>query len=237
MPTDPDVSVPAALIGNPARGAMLVALLNGKPLSAGELARTAGVSPGTASEHLSRLVAGGLIAVARSGRQRNFTLNGNQVARAVEALQALAPARAVRSLRDARIGSALGFARSCYDHLAGRLAVQLADVLILRQAIAPLVAGQKGMLLDASHPLLAQLGLEVPVHNAGRRPMVRGCLDWSERQPHLAGHLGASLLAAMTARNWLATSSTSRALRLTDNGRRQLAKLLAVEPAALGQRK
>jgi DNA-binding transcriptional ArsR family regulator len=233
---DPDVPVPAALIGNPARGAMLVALLDGKPLSAGELARIAGVSPGTASEHLSRLTTGGLIAVARSGRQRNFTLKGNQVARAIEALQALAPPRPARSLRDARIGSALSFARSCYDHLAGRLAVQLAETLILRQAIAPLVAGQKGTLLDASHPLIAQLGIEVPVHNVGRRPIVRGCLDWSEREPHLAGQLGSALLAAMTAKNWLAASLSSRALRLTDNGGHHLAKLVAVAPAALGQR-
>lgn len=112
--TDVDVSVPAALIGNPARAAMLVALLDGRSLSAGELARAAGVSPGTASEHLSRLTAGGLTTVASSGRQRHYTLSSDQVAPALEALQALAPSRPARSLRDARIGSALRFARSCY---------------------------------------------------------------------------------------------------------------------------
>lgn len=111
--------------------------------------------------------------------------------------------------------------------------MRLADTLIQHAALAPLVAGQQGALLDAAHPLIAQLGLDVPVHHGGRRPMVRGCLDWSERQPHLAGHLGSSVLATMTARDWLATTPNSRALRLTENGRHHLAQLLTVDPAAL----
>jgi DNA-binding transcriptional ArsR family regulator len=229
---DVDVSIPAALIGKPARAAMLVALVDGRSLSAGELARAARVSPGTASEHLSRLTAGGLTTVTRSGRQRYYTLKGDQVAQALEALQALAPASPARSLRDARIGSALSFARSCYDHLAGQLAVRLADALIQQAAIAPLIAGQKGTLLDTSHPLLVDLGLDVPVRTGGR-PMVRGCLDWSERQPHLAGHLGSAVLGALTTRGWLAPASTNRALHLTEDGRHGIAQLLAIDPTAL----
>jgi DNA-binding transcriptional ArsR family regulator len=229
---DVDLSVPAALIGKPARAAMLVALLDGRSLSAGELARAAGVSPSTGSEHLSRLTAGGLTTVTRSGRQRYYTLNGDQVAQALEALQALAPPNPPRSLRDARIGSTLSFARSCYDHLAGQLAVRLADALTQQEAIAPLIAGQKGTLLDASHPLLGDLGLDVPIRTS-RRPMVRGCLDWSERQPHLAGHLGSALLATLTARGWLRPTATNRSLHLTEDGRRGLAQLLAIDPTAL----
>ena len=118
MLADADVSVPAALIGEPARAAMLVALLDGRSLPAGELARVARVNPSTASEHLSQLTAGGLTTVIRSGRHRYYTLSSDEVVRALEALQGLAPARPVRSLRDARTGSALTFARHCYDHLA-----------------------------------------------------------------------------------------------------------------------
>ncbi|WP_249012264.1 helix-turn-helix transcriptional regulator [Conexibacter sp. DBS9H8] len=233
MRADADVSVPAALIGEPARAAMLVALLDGRSLPAGELARAAGVSPATASEHLSRLTVGGLTTVSRSGRHRYYTLSGREVARALEALQVLAPVRAVRSLRDARAGSALAFARSCYDHLAGELAIKLTDVLTREGAFAPLVTGEKGTLLNAAHPLLADLGLNVPVHNPSRRPMIRGCLDWTERQPHLAGHLGAAVLTALTSRGWLQPTPTSRAMCLTPEGRHGLAHLLDIDTTAL----
>ncbi len=230
---DSEVSVPAALIGEPARAAMLVALLDGRSRPAGELARTAGVSAGTASEHLSRLTAGGLTTVTRSGRHRYYRLSGHEVARALEALQALAPPRPVRSLRDARTGSALVLARSCYDHLAGELAIHIADGLTRRAVLARLIPGEKGTLLDAAHPLLAQLGLDVPVRNPTRRPMVRGCLDWSERQPHLAGHLGADVLNALITRGWLKPARTSRALHISDDGRLGLTQILGLDPAAL----
>ncbi|MHB8449657.1 MAG: helix-turn-helix domain-containing protein [Mycobacteriales bacterium] len=233
MPADADVAVPAALIGEPARAAMLLALLDGRSLPATELARAARVSPSTASEHLAQLTAGGLTTFTRSGRHRYYTLSGERVARVLEALQVLAPGQPVRSLRQARTGSALAFARSCYDHLAGQLAVQLAHTLTRRAVLAPLIAGERGMLLDAAHPLLAELGLTVPVPGAGSRPMVRGCLDWTERQPHLAGHLGAAVLTALTGRGWLQPAPTSRALHLSDDGRRGLAQILELDPAAL----
>jgi len=149
---DADVSVPAALIAEPARAAMLVALLDGRCLPAGELARAAGVSASTASEHLARLTAGGLTTVTSSGRHRYYTLRNNGVAQTLESLQTIAPPRPVRSLRDAGTGAALAFARSCYDHLAGQLALHLANALTAQGALAPLVAAQKGVLLNAEHP-------------------------------------------------------------------------------------
>jgi len=233
MLADVDVSVPAALIGNPARAAMLVALLNGKPLAAGELARLAGISPSTAGEHLARLTASGLTTVTRSGRHRYYTLSSAEVAQALECLQTIAPPRPVRSLRDARTGSTLAFARSCYDHLAGQLALHLANALTAQGALAPLVPAQKGTLLHAEHPLLAELGVQVPARNStNRRPLVRGCLDWTERQPHLAGQLGAAALTALTSRAWLQPTN-SRALHLTDDGRRNLGHLLNIDMTAL----
>lgn len=233
MFADADVSVPGALIGEPARATMLVALLDGRSLPAGELARAARISPGTASEHLSRLTAGGLTTVTRSGRHRYYRLSSAEVARALEALQVIAPVRPVRSLRDARTGSALTFARSCYDHLAGQLAIHVADVLTRQAALSPLVAAEKGTLLDAAHPLLEELGLDVPVRSVSRRPMVRGCPDWTERQPHLAGQLGAAVLRALVRRGWLKPASTSRALHLSEDGRHGLAQILGLDARAL----
>jgi len=117
-----------------------------------------------------------LTTVTRSGRHRYYTLSSDEVARALEALQGLAPARPVRSLRDARTGSALTFARHCYDHLAGQLAIQVTTALTRTGALAPLAAAEKGTLLDPAHPFLAQLGLDIPVRNASRRPMATGVL-------------------------------------------------------------
>ncbi len=173
MLADVDVSVPAALIAEPARAAMLMALLDGRSLPAGELARAARVSPSTASEHLSRLTAGGMTTVTRSGRHRYYTLAGEQVAQAVEALQALAPPRPVRSLRDARTGSALTFARSCYDHLAGQLALHLAKALSEQGALAPLAPPRKERYSTPSTPCSQNLG------SSSQSTTARAAARWS----------------------------------------------------------
>ncbi|MBA3368373.1 MAG: transcriptional regulator, partial [Geodermatophilaceae bacterium] len=142
-------------------------------------------------------------------------------ARAIEALQALAPPLPVRSLRAARTSTALGFARTCYDHLAGELAVALAAALVDRGVIAALEPGVVGTLLQPRHEMLALLGVgAAPV--AGRRPVVRGCLDWTQRVPHLAGGLGALVLTGVTRQGWIVPTAHSRAVRLTDEGRQAL---------------
>lgn len=208
-------------MGEPARAAMLIALMDSRSRSAGELARLAGIRPSTASGHLHRLTAGGLLRVSATGRNRYYRLAGPEVARAVEALQALAPAQPVTSLRAARTGKALAFARTCYDHLAGELAVELANTLVHRGAIGALEAGAVGNLLRPDHELLAWLGAG-RAEPATRRPAVRGCLDWTQRVPHLAGALGAQVLFGMTEQGWIALTASSRAVTLTDEGRRAL---------------
>ncbi|MGI8722269.1 MAG: ArsR/SmtB family transcription factor [Geodermatophilaceae bacterium] len=223
MPTESALAVPAALMGEPARATMLLALMDGRSRPAGELARLAGIRPSTASGHLQRLTDGGLIRVTVVGRNRYYALAGGDVARAIEALQALAPAVPVRSLRAARTSSALAFARTCYDHLAGELAVALATVLVDRGVIAPLEPGSVGDLLQPQHEVLTLLGVgSAPV--AGRRPVVRGCLDWTQRVPHLAGGLGALVLSGVIGQRWMVPMTSSRAMRLTDEGRRALAE-------------
>src|ERR1700722_13123218 len=130
VPYDPDLARPAALIADPTRAAILCALLSGRPLAAGELARLAGVSAATASFHLAKLLAGGLIAVARQGRHRYYRLAGHEVAAALEALGMISPTLPVRTLRQSREAAALTQARTCYDHLAGRAGVELLDSML-----------------------------------------------------------------------------------------------------------
>ena len=226
MPGDADLATPARLMGEPARAAMLVALLDGRSLPASDLATIAGVKPPTASAHLAQLVEGGLVTDRRVGRHRYFALAGPDVADAVEALQRIAPRQAVSSYRQSATAERLAEARSCYDHLAGRVALRLADALVAEGAIAPLEAGRPGRVLPsaAAGTLAMRLGL-TDVGADGRRPAVRGCLDWTERRPHIAGRLGAHLLDMVLTEGWMSRVPGDRSLRVTDTGRAALAAL------------
>ena len=218
MSGDADLATPARLMGEPARAAMLVALLDGRSLPASELAAIARVKAPTASAHLAQLVEGGLVTDRRLGRHRYFTLAGPDVADAVEALQRLAPRQEVQSYRQSVTAERLAEARSCYDHLAGRVALRLADALVAEGAIAPLAAGEPGRILDVDGALASQLDLAA-VALEGRRPAVRGCLDWTERRPHIAGRLGAHLLETLLTAGWVARVPGDRSLRVTEAGR------------------
>jgi len=222
-----EVSGVARLIGEPARAAMLDALLSGRALAAGELARAAGVSPPTASEHLSRLRGGGLVEVVRAGRHRYYRLASPEVAEVLEALSLLGSARPVRSLRESRTAHAMALARTCYDHLAGQVGVAVCDALVSRAA---LVAGGDGYLLTPDgEALLGGLGVAVADARESRRRFARPCLDFTERRPHLAGALGAAVCGRLMDLRWLVRPAGSgRALRLTDAGRRGLAESLGV---------
>ena len=207
---EPRISAPARLLAEPARAAVVVGLLDGRPRSAGDLAGLAGVSASTVSAHLAALVGGGLLRVRREGRHRFFELAGPEVARAVEALQALAPRAPVTSYRQGALARRLAEARTCYDHLAGRFGVAVGDELVAAGAVAPLVAGEAGELLDpgaAPRWRLGELG-----RPASRRPLVRGCLDWTERRPHVAGRLGAHLLEVALAEGWVRRAPAGRGL-------------------------
>jgi DNA-binding transcriptional ArsR family regulator len=216
-----DVAGVARLIGEPARAAMLDALLSGRALAAGELGRVGGVSPATASEHLARLRDGGLVEVVAAGRHRYYRLANPDVAHALEALALVSPQKPVRSLRQSRAAAALAVARTCYDHLAGQVGVALHDALVTRGALA---AGGDGYLLtDEGAALLAGAGVDVPVARTRRRAFARPCLDFTERRPHLAGALGAVLCARLLADGWLVRpASDQRGLRVTGRGREAL---------------
>jgi DNA-binding transcriptional ArsR family regulator len=214
---DVDVAAAAALIGEPARAALLRALTEEAALPASELAARAQVAPSTTSEHLARLVAGGLIVGERQGRYRYFRLADPAVADAIEALSAIAPEKAVRSLREATIGDAIRYARTCYDHLAGRLGVELTSAL-------------GGYSLGPSAPArLEELGIGIGELAQHRRALVRACLDWSERRRHVAGALGAALAGRLFELDWLRRRDANRSVEVTPLGRAQLLAEFGVE--------
>ena len=216
MRDGPDISHMAALIGDPGRANMLVALLDGRALTAGELAGEAGVSLPTASGHLGKMVDGGLLQVAQQGRHRYFRLAGEEVADALSALLALSDMRGRARVRTGPKEEAMRFARSCYSHLAGAFAVRAYDSLRQRGVIR---VGAEGLeLTDAGRADLARLGVVLP---QGRGPVCRECLDWSERRMHLSGPLGKALLAAVLANGWAKRDGTSRVIRFTPAGKAQ----------------
>ena len=208
---------------------MLDALMSGRALTAGELARAAGVSASTASEHLGRLRDGGLVEVATQGRHRYFRLAGPEVGAALEALSHIAPSRPVTSLRQAGHARALAHARTCYDHLAGFCGVQLHEALLGRGWITAAYevtpAGVAG---------LTGWGIDVEAVRRQRRSFLRPCLDWTERRSHLAGGLAAAITDQLIDNGWFARrSASSRALRLTDAGSAGLSELgCRLQPAS-----
>ncbi|MET8806683.1 winged helix-turn-helix domain-containing protein [Streptomyces sp. NPDC004546] len=217
----------ASLIADETRAACLLALLDGRAWTAGELARRAGVAPSTLSEHLGKLVAGGLLAEERQGRHRYVRLADARVAALVEDLAAQVPPAAVRrpprTLRESNAGSAMARGRTCYDHLAGRLGIALTDALTLRG----LLRQDTGFALtDAGVEWFraAGIALEVP----GRRPLARACLDWTERRPHLAGAAGAALCRHALDAGWCVRIGSERAVKVTPSGERELASLLGI---------
>jgi DNA-binding transcriptional ArsR family regulator len=209
---DRDLAPIASLVGDPTRIVMLAALAEGRSLPAGDLARRAGVRPATATAHLHRLIEGGLVVVRAQGRHRYHELAGPRVAAVVEALAQLAPATPVRSLRGDRAAKMLAEARTCYDHLAGRRGVQLRDRLLTAGALR-VVDDRDHQLTDAGRGFVHELGIELVNLDKTRRVFARACIDWTQRQPHLAGALPAALTNQFLRMGWL-TRSTGRGLRV-----------------------
>lgn len=205
----------ASLMGDAARANMLSALMGGQALTAGELARVAGITPQTASGHLAKMTEGRLLAVEAQGRHRYYRLASGGVADAMQALMALAADGRRRHHPVGPKDAALRLARTCYDHMAGRLAVAMADALSAEGRVV--LSDGAALVTDAGRQFFLDLGLDMDAASP-RRPLCRTCLDWSERRPHLAGRLGSALLARALALGWIARTPESRALRLTDAG-------------------
>jgi DNA-binding transcriptional ArsR family regulator len=243
-PGDTDIAAVGALVADPARCRMLLALDDGRALPASRLASEAGVSAPTASSHLRKLTEAGLLAVETHGRNRYYRLAGPAVGRLIEALQQLAPPAPIRSLRQSTRANALRTARTCYDHLAGRLGVELMASLIDAGYLAggdgtfdPLAARQDRRtgygrdvdytLTDRGRQFITDFGVDLPA----RRPVIRYCVDWSEQRHHLAGGLGRGLLGRLIEQDWIRRSPESRAVQVTTAGHAGLADTFGIGAA------
>jgi DNA-binding transcriptional ArsR family regulator len=218
------------LIGEPARAAMLGALMDGRALSASELSRVAGVTPQTASGHLARLTDANLLAVERQGRHRYHRLASTEVAELIESVMRIAaitvPAPVkmpVTGPRDAMMRRA----RTCYDHLAGGLGIAVTDALVAKGVIA--FDDGAGVVLPGGVERLAELGIAVPdAPRKTARPLCRPCLDWSERRPHLAGRLGAAVCSHFLDTHLVSRVPGGRTLTITPKGERALRERFGV---------
>lgn len=216
----------AAAISEPARTRMLCCLLDGRALTSTELSVVAGVTPGTASVHLSRLRKDGLVNVAAEGRHRYYSLGGAEVAGALEALLNVAGVKVKKLLPTTP--EPLRAARTCYDHLAGAVAVSLHDLFEARRWLKPVTDNGYDLTPEGVSCLTA-LGIDVAAARSSRRRLAFACLDWSERRPHIGGALGAALLNLALQRKWLTKDLDSRAVRVSRRGVQEMKRLLDLE--------
>ncbi|OBA86562.1 transcriptional regulator [Mycobacteriaceae bacterium 1482268.1] len=245
LPTsgDADIAALASLLADPARCTVLLALDDGRALPASVLADEAGISRSTASSHLGKLTDAGLLTVETHGRHRYYRLAGPEVGDLLEHLVRLAPPRPVRSLREGTRAARLRSARTCYDHLAGRLGVQIMGSLLEREALVggdgrydPSRDGHDALskpghdiqyeLTDSGRGFLTDIGVELPT---GRRPLVRYCVDWTEQRHHLSGALGRAVLDRFLAAGWARRAPRGRAVTVTDKGQTALAEVFDID--------
>ncbi len=244
--SDLDIAALASVLADSARCKVLLALIDGRALPASVLADEAGVSRSTASSHLGKLTDSGLLTVETHGRNRYYRLAGPQVGALLEQLGQLAPSRPVRSLREGTRAARLRSARTCYDHIAGRLGVQVMTTLLERQV---LIGGDGRYdpdrdshdalsspgheisyeLTESGSDYLAGVGVELPT---GRRPLIRYCVDWTEQRHHLSGGLGRAVFDRFLSGGWVKRVPRGRALTVTDDGRTALAERFGIEWSA-----
>ncbi|OBC03204.1 transcriptional regulator [Mycobacterium sp. 852013-50091_SCH5140682] len=238
---DVDIAALAALLADAARCRVLLALDDGRALPASVLADEAGISRSTASSHLNKLTEAGLLTVQTHGRHRYYRLAGPEIGELIEQLGRLAPARPVTSLREGTRAARLRSARTCYDHIAGRLGVQIMKSLIDQDVLT----GGDGQFHDGDADRLSSPGRDVPYEltaagadrlrhigvelPTGSRPLVRYCIDWTEQRHHLAGGLGRAVLDRFLSAGWLRRAPQHRALKVTETGRAALAREFGID--------
>jgi DNA-binding transcriptional ArsR family regulator len=217
-----------ALIGDPARAVMLGNLMDGRALTAGELAEVAGVAPSTASGHLARMTEARLLELEKQGRHRYYRIASPEIAHIIESLMQFAAGEApVRKVVTGPKDAALRRARTCYDHLAGRIGVAIGDSLLRDDLIR--FEGDSGLVTEAGIERLGGFGIDVgAVSGRSARPACRPCLDWSERVPHVAGRLGAAICRHYFDRGYLRRQNGGRALDITPPGQAALKRMFGI---------
>jgi DNA-binding transcriptional ArsR family regulator len=223
MITGPIIAEIAALVGDPARATIVSALLDGRTLTASELALAARITPQTASTHLAKLTQAGLLSVVRNGRNRYFRVASPTVAGMIEGIVAVALEKRPRYRPLSAQARALSAARICYDHLAGRLSVDLTDSLVAREYVV--LDDEVAEITTAGSRFFTEFGIELPTRRSTRRHFRRLCLDWTERRPHIAGAVGATLTTRYFDLGWMERMDRSHAVIVTPLGRRGSAAL------------
>ena len=227
MITGPMIAEIAALVGDPARATMVSALLDGRALTASELAAAARITPQTASTHLAKLTGAGVLSVLRHGRHRHFRLASPAVADMIDGIVAVALEKRPRYRPLSREARALGAARICYDHLAGRLSVELTDAFVARGYVV--LDGDAAQITAAGTRFFTDFGIELPKGRSPRRHVSRLCLDWTERRPHIAGAVGAEMTRRYFDLGWMERMKRSHAVIVTPSGRRGLKKTFGID--------
>jgi DNA-binding transcriptional ArsR family regulator len=226
MSNAPQIAEVAALVGDPARANILCALLGGRALTASELAFAAGVSPQTTSGHLGKLQEARLLVLMKQGRHRYYRLAGPHVGQMLEGIMTVALAGPPRFQPKSKLDEELRQARTCYDHIAGRLGVGLADQLAEREFV--ILGDEAGEVTPAGTEFLSKLGVDLSAARARRRVFCRPCVDWTERRPHIGGAVGAALANRLLDLKWIERVRDSRALVITPTGRRNLMQVFAL---------
>ncbi|ENN84543.1 transcriptional regulator, ArsR family [Rhizobium freirei PRF 81] len=235
MNPQPAITSTAALISDPARAAMLMMLVDGRARPAGELAYTAGVSPQTASSHLTKLLEGGLLCVEKEGRHRYYRLAGPDVVSLLKHLALFGPGEPVRRKAPNREVEHLHFARCCYDHLAGRLGVEMTKAMLGRGYLEH-GDGKAFAVTPDGAEWFAHLGLDIARITPGRHGIARKCLDWTAREHHLAGPLGTQFMAQACTLGWFQRPPSTRAIEVTPKGWRALKRYLGLDRRSIDQR-
>ncbi len=233
MNADTSLAWIASVVGDPARTRILMALMDGRARTAKELAFLARVAAPTASGHLAKLLEGRLVAVEPQGRHRYFRLASSRVGQMIEAMAIVAGDASLRPEPLRRVSEAMAMARTCYDHLAGRLGVAIADVLEERGHLV--FADGGGELTPSGRGFLLSLGADLGPEGAGRRVFCRPCLDWTERRYHLAGMVGAAICAHCLVRGWVARTRDTRALAITPQGREAFVAMFGINTETMGE--
>jgi len=235
MITGPIIAEIAALVGDPARATMVSALVDGRALTASELASAARITPQTASTHLAKLTEAGVLSVVRNGRHRYFRLASPTVAYMIDGIVAVALEKRPRYRPLSRQARALSAGRICYDHLAGRLSVDLTDSFVAREYIV--LDDEVAEITTAGTRFLTEFGIELPTLRSTRRHFCRLCLDWTERRPHIAGAVGVAITKRCFDLGWIERMKRSHAVTVTPLGRRGFQKTFGIDASEPGDRR
>lgn len=227
MSTKSNIAMIASLVSEPSRAAILTALLDGRFHTASELAHMAGIKPQTASFHLAKMTEAQVVTVEKQGRHRYYGIQDPEVARVMESLLSIAPPVPIKSFTHASENEALRLARTCYDHVAGQLGVQLMSFFIQKGILSE---DQDGLhITEQGEIFFTDFQIDLTKTRQKRRSFSHKCLDWSERRHHLAGALGSVLLDRLFELHWIERLPTTRAIRITADGKRGFKEIFLIE--------